>query len=73
MSWQKVRENIAEFVLLARAVSGYFDETLKSIVRQKVDRHFQANRLIREHRNPAILLLPIGKALRIMTGIQGAG
>lgn len=54
MSWQKVRENIAEFVLLARAVSGYFDKTLKSIVRQKVDRHFRTNRPLREHRYPAI-------------------
>ncbi|WP_291205108.1 hypothetical protein [Hyphomonas sp.] len=54
MSWQEVRENIAEVVLLARAASGYFDKTLKSIVRQKVDRHFRTNRPLREHRYPAI-------------------
>ena len=50
----KVQKDIAEFVLLARAVVGLFGKTLKAIVRQKVNRHFLTNRSLREYRYPAI-------------------
>jgi hypothetical protein len=50
MRSKKIRDNIAELVLLCRASAGYFAKTLKVLVGQKEARHFRTNRTLREHR-----------------------